>query len=80
MKAYKKKTDRAEEGYTFWVSAFSGTTGGIYTNAKDLRQYIKRKSKEGFKLASVKRPQVANVRFYEVWIYKGSNPWKGVEE
>lgn len=58
MYAFKKQTDRAECGLVFIVDA-PGTGGGIYSNAHDLRKYIKRKAKEGFKLETVKKMDVA---------------------
>lgn len=70
IKAYGKQTARPECGIVFIINPKPGR-GAIHTNAHDLKAYIKRKAREGFKLVSVKKMEVANYQpHYMVTIEK----------
>lgn len=77
VRMYGKQTDRKDCGIRF-VVAGPGRTGGIYSNPKDLKQYIKKKVKEGYKLDSVDWMKVSNGPHYLVRICKDPRDW-GVE-
>lgn len=72
-KVYGKQTERPECGMVFLVDG-DGTRGGIYTNATDLKRYIKVKARQGWELVQVVKLRVANREpHYRVLIKKGAN-------
>lgn len=68
---YGKQTIRPRCGLTFVVICDGAGRGGIYTNAHDLKNYIRAKRRQGFKLVSVEKMQVSNKAHYSIIIKKG---------
>ena len=69
---YGKQTIRPRCGVVFVVYPDGIGRGGIYTNAHDLKNYIRAKRRQGFKLVSVEKMQVSNKEpHYSIVIKKG---------
>ena len=79
---YKKQTDNQKnEGFRCWVSSCNYKThhgtSAVYTNRADLKKYIKKKAKDGFrydKLLIINRG--CGIPTYQVWIVKGNDSWE----